>query len=88
MLSAEAESSRMWSAVRDVQWVVEQIYKNVKPAFQGKKRGCDDGNQDAGNGKRYSLTFSSIHTVISDVVRVELVDWLLSPSRIIEPTLT
>ena len=90
-LSAEAESSRAWSAVRDVQWVVEQIYKNVKPAFQGKKQGCDDGNQDAGNGKRYSLTFSlcfSIHTVISDVVRVELVDRLLSPSRIIEPTLT
>ncbi|EDR08980.1 uncharacterized protein LACBIDRAFT_326631 [Laccaria bicolor S238N-H82] len=33
-LSAETNSSRAWSAVRDVQWVVDQIYKKVKPVPQ------------------------------------------------------
>ncbi|KDR76584.1 hypothetical protein GALMADRAFT_1328474, partial [Galerina marginata CBS 339.88] len=38
---------RAWSAVRDVQWVIEQIHKKVLRSTQGTKRGCDDNAADA-----------------------------------------
>ena len=42
-LPAEPPSLRAWSAVRDVQWVINQVYKKALSAAQGTKQGRDDG---------------------------------------------
>lgn len=49
-LTPESPSFRVWTAVRDVQWVIDEIYKKIKP--QGKKRSCEDGGQATPKGKR------------------------------------
>ena len=52
-LTPEAPSFQAWTAVHDIQWVIDEIYKKIKP--QGKKRGCEDGGQVTEKGKRYVL---------------------------------
>ena len=58
-LMPEGPSFRAWTAVRDVQWVIEEIYKKIKP--QGTKRGRDDGGQVTPKGKRYVPFY---HTIV------------------------
>ena len=43
---------RVWTAVRDVTWVIDQIYKKVKMALSGKKRGHEDTEQ-SNSAKRF-----------------------------------
>lgn len=57
-LTPEVPSFRAWTAVRDVQWVIDEIYKKIQP--QGKKRGCEDGGQVTPKGKRYVPYYDTI----------------------------
>lgn len=57
-LTPEVPSFRAWTAVRDVQWVIEEIYKKIQP--QGKKRGREDGGQATQKGKRYVSYYDTI----------------------------
>ena len=46
-LPAEPPCSHAWSVVRDVRWVIDQVYKKALSAAQGTKRGHDNGAVDA-----------------------------------------
>jgi len=52
ILTLEDPHIRVWTAVRDVTWVIDQIYKKVKTASSRKKRGHEETEQSS-NAKRF-----------------------------------
>lgn len=74
-----AESStRAWTAVHDVQWVIDQISENIEiasttsPAPQGKKRGCEE-SEESGRGKRFVLALCMLILDVINIIMLEVV---------------
>jgi hypothetical protein len=57
VLTPEISSFRAWAAVRDVQWVIDQICTKFTPA-RGKKRQREEA--PSGNRKKKGISGSSI----------------------------
>ena len=56
-LTPDSPSFRAWTAVRDVQWVIDQITKKLTPA--GKKRQLED-SAESGKAKKYVPTLCMV----------------------------
>ena len=83
VLPAEPLSLRAWSAVHDVQWVIDQICKKVSSAFKGTKRGRNGTTlqvMQLSKAKRYVValvTYLVPNEFRTDVVWVDLCAFLV-----------
>lgn len=53
---------RAWTAVHDVQWVIDQINGNFRTTLQGKKRGSQEPEQ-SGRAKRWVSKYISFYNI-------------------------
>jgi hypothetical protein len=60
ILTPDDSYIRVWTAVRDVTWVIDQIYKKVKAVSGGKKRGHEE-TEESGDAKRFVAINLFIH---------------------------
>ena len=63
-LTSENESFRAWGAVRDVQWVIDQIYLKFRPAGGKKRRGENLVPSGMAKKKRWARMFGRICGVL------------------------
>ena len=57
---------RAWTAVHDVNWVIDQISEKIGRASPGKKRGCEEPTPP-GKGKRF-VSISSLLIIFFKVI--------------------
>jgi len=59
-LTLDDSHIHIWTAVHDITWVIDQVYKKVKPMLSRKKRGQEESEQSS-NAKRFITIKLSIH---------------------------